>query len=242
MALQRLDPSASRDSARSESARPESDAAPGVDERRERHRSEARRAILDATEALLIEAGGFGFSIRSLAKRCGYSAPTIYHYFGDKDGLIDALLEERVARLADQIESVPDSGDPLVDLRELLLVFVRFGETNPTFSRLMWSVTGKGESRATPAMERLRARVRPTMHELVAAGRFGDTDAETAGQLIWATLHGLSSLRVIEPDNPWNPQLGERAIDTLLRGMTHPSPDTSSDTPSRSAARTEASS
>jgi AcrR family transcriptional regulator len=210
MALQRLDQSSS----------PESP--PGIDERRERHRGEARRAILDATEELLIESGGFGFSIRSLAKRCGYSAPTVYHYFGDKDGLIDALLEERVARLADEIESVPESGDPLSDLRELLLVFVRFGATNPTFRRLMWSVSGKGESRVTPAMERLRARVRPPLLELIAAGRFGDIDAETAGQLIWALLHGLSSIQVIEPEHPWTPQLGERAIDTLLRGMTHP--------------------
>jgi AcrR family transcriptional regulator len=187
MALQRLDQSSS----------PESP--PGIDERRERHRGEARRAILDATEELLIESGGFGFSIRSLAKRCGYSAP-----------------------LADEIESVPESGDPLSDLRELLLVFVRFGATNPTFRRLMWSVSGKGESRVTPAMERLRARVRPPLLELIAAGRFGDIDAETAGQLIWALLHGLSSIQVIEPEHPWTPQLGERAIDTLLRGMTHP--------------------
>jgi hypothetical protein len=102
----------------------------------------------------------------------------------------------------------------------------------------MWTVSGKGESRVTPAMERLRARVRPTMNELVAAGRFGDTDAETAGQLIWALLHGLSSIQVIEPENPWNPQLGERAIDTLLRGMTH-----SANEPTRvdPPARTEAS-
>ena len=79
----------------------------GPETRRARQREEARRAILDATEALLIEAGGEDFSIRALGERCGYSAPTVYHYFGDKDGLIDALLEERVARLADAIERVP---------------------------------------------------------------------------------------------------------------------------------------
>jgi AcrR family transcriptional regulator len=202
--------------------RPPASLARGIDERRERQRSEARRAILDATEALLIESGGFDFSIRSLGRRCGYSAPTVYHYFGDKDGLIDALLEERIARLADAIERVPSTADALVDLRAVLLVFVAFGAENPTFNRLMWTVSSKGESRMTPAMERLRARVRPPLVELAESGRFGSADAESAGQMIWALLHGLSALQVIEPDHPWTPNLGERALETLLRGMTQP--------------------
>jgi hypothetical protein len=40
--------------------------------------------------------------------------------------------------------------------------------------------------------------------------------------MIWALLHGLSALQVIEPDHPWTPNLGERALETLLRGMTQP--------------------
>ncbi len=58
--------------------------------RRTRQREEARRAILDATEELLLEVGYDDFSMRRLVERCGYAAPSIYHYFGDKDGLIGA--------------------------------------------------------------------------------------------------------------------------------------------------------
>jgi AcrR family transcriptional regulator len=195
---------------------------PGIEHRRARQREEARRAILDATETLLIESGGFDFSIRSLSKRCGYSAPTVYHYFGDKDGLIDALLEERVAGLANAIERVPVTRDPLADLRAVLKVFVGFRAASPTFDRLMWTVSSKGRTRTTPAMERLRARVRPPLDALDETGRLGAADAETAGQMIWALLQGLSALRVIDPEYPWVPSLGERAIDTLLRGLTHP--------------------
>jgi AcrR family transcriptional regulator len=198
------------------------DAAPGIDERRERQRADARRAILDATEALLIESGGFDFSIRSLGKRCGYSAPTVYHYFGDKDGLIVALLEERTARLADAIERIPVTADPLDDLRALLLAFISFRAENPTFARMMWTVSSKGHSHVVPAMERLRARVEPPLQALADAERFGGVVHETAGQIIWAVLLGLSSLSVIEPDHPWSPDLGERAIDTMLRGMVRP--------------------
>lgn len=203
------------------------EAPPGIEHRRARQREEARRTILDATELLLIESGGFDFSIRSLSKRCGYSAPTIYHYFRDKDGLIDALLEERVAVLADAIERVPVTRDPLADLRAVLKMFVGFSAVHPTFDRLMWTVSSKGQARTTPAMARLAARVRPPLDALAASNRLGG-DVESAGQMIWALLHGLSALRVIEPAHPWVPNLGELAIETLLRGMTHAKPDEAS--------------
>ena len=93
------------------------DPRPRLAQRRKRQREEARRTILDATEALMLETNGSNFSIRSLGDRSGYSAPTVYHYFGDKDGLIEALLEERVTRLADDLESVLPSGDARADLR-----------------------------------------------------------------------------------------------------------------------------
>ena len=69
-----------------------------AEKRRQQNRADARRTILDAAELLLPEVGHDGFSIRRLVARCGYSAPTIYHYFGDKAGLIEALLEERCHR------------------------------------------------------------------------------------------------------------------------------------------------
>jgi AcrR family transcriptional regulator len=86
--------------------------------RRTRQREEARRAILDATEAILVEDGIELFSIRKLATRCGYTAPTIYHYFRDKDGLIDALLEERFSRLLQRVRRVSVGGDHVANMRE----------------------------------------------------------------------------------------------------------------------------
>jgi hypothetical protein len=91
----------------------------------------------------------------------------------------------------------------------------------------MWTVSSKGQTRTTPAMERLTARVRPPLEELAESGALGGADVDTAGQMIWALLHGLSALRVTEPSHPWAPNLGERAIDTLLRGMTHPDAEAS---------------
>ena len=194
----------------------------GIERRRERQRSEARKAILGAAEALLLESGGPDFSMRSLGSRCGYSAPTVYHYFGDKDGLIEALLEERTSRLADRLEAVPRDPDPAAELRDLFVGFVEFGSVNPSFSQLMRSMSSKGERRTAPAMDRVRERVRAPMQALVESGRVGDLEGEAAGQMLWALLHGLMWLPVLEPDVTWAPNLADRAFSSLLNGMTTP--------------------
>ena len=194
----------------------------GIDQRRERQRFEARRAILDATEALIIESEGCDFSMRSLGRRSGYSAPTIYHYFGDKDGLLDALLEERLEKLGEEFDVLPPHDDPLEELRAVMGRSVHFWASHPTLARLIWMVSSKGESRMPAVIDRVGKRVEDAVRQLTGSGCFPDLDEETAGQMLWALLQGLISQRINMPSHPWQPEAAERAIDTLLRGMTQP--------------------
>ena len=195
----------------------------GAEARRERQRQEARRSILDATERLIIEGDGDDFSIRALARRCGYSAPTIYHYFGDKDGLIDALLEERFASLFEQLKGVELNGGPLEDLRRLALAFVDFGVNRPPFYRLISTLSRKGEDRTPPSVEKSLEILRAPMRELAAAGSLRSGDSELAEQALWALLHGLASLRISRPEYPWAADLTRRSIDAMLGGLIDPS-------------------
>lgn len=194
----------------------------GIDQRRERQRIEARRAILDATEALVIESASCDFSMRSLGRRCGYSAPTVYHYFGDKDGLIDALLEERLAQLGEALDALPANGDPLADLRAVLLLSIEFWASHATLARLIWTLSSKGESRMPAVIDRVSERVGAAVRELLASGCVTGFDAETARQILGALLQGLISQRINQPDHPWSPDLAEAAVDVLLHGLTHP--------------------
>lgn len=195
------------------------DTRPPIEQRRERQRTEARRAILDATEVLMVEKNGSNFSIRSLGAQSGYSAPTVYHYFGDKDGLIEALLEERVSSLADQLEEVPPTGDAQADLRAMLLAYFDFSAQHPTFTRLMWTLSRKGESRMPEAMNRVRSCIENSMNRFGVSGRLGAFDSDSAGQVLWALAYGLVSLRITQPDFTLDDSLAERALDALFLGM-----------------------
>jgi AcrR family transcriptional regulator len=192
---------------------------PRIEERRERQREDARRTILAATETLMVEKNGSDFSIRSLGERSGYSAPTVYHYFGDKDGLIDALLEERVARLAGQLERVEPTGDAQGDLRAMLLAYFKFSSENQTFTRLMWTLSRKGESRMPGAMSRVQNCIESALDRFGDTGELGSFDSRSAGQILWALAYGLVSLRITQPDFTLEDSLAERALDALFLGM-----------------------
>lgn len=195
--------------------------------RRSRQRREARRRILEATEALLLEDGYEAFSMRRLAERCGYTAPTIYHYFGDKPGLIDALLEERFSGLLHRIRSVARSEDPAETMRSLARAFVDFGMRNPTFYRLLMTPrSAPGEP--SQAAEEARAVLEEPVHELERVGRLYSADAETTKQMVWVLLHGLIHLRLSRPDHPWSPDLVEVALESMFRGIVRPTPTAAS--------------
>ena len=191
------------------------------EQRREVQRDLARRAILDATEELLLEVGHDDFSIRRLVERCGYTAPSIYHYFTDKDGLLDALIDERFAKLAAQLKRVPRGLDPVANIRGLALAFVRFGLKNPTHFRLLFTPRA-GDETPPPSGEEARKHIEDTLAVLWESGRLRTGDPQTAGQALSLLCQGLVWGRISRPDYAWSKTLTEDSIDALLRGLVAP--------------------
>jgi AcrR family transcriptional regulator len=192
--------------------------------RRSRQREEARRAILDATEAILLEDGEELLSIRKLALRCGYTAPTIYHYFRDKDGVIDALLEERFSRLLQRVRKVQLGRDQMSNLRELARAFLRFAATNTTFYRVMIRGSADGGERVVQAAEATREIMAGPLVALHAEGRLWSPDVEAAQQSLWAVLHGVIALRLGNPKYAWSKNLTDVALEAMLRGLVRAVP------------------
>lgn len=191
--------------------------------RRSQQREQARRAILDATEAILVEGGIESLSIRRLASRCGYTAPSIYYHFGDKPGLVAALLEERFRLLWQQLRRVERSDDPAADLRALFCAFVAFGVGHPNHYALLASTEFEGDAEPESA-SRSRAIMEGPLGALEARGRLRAPDVETAAQMLWAAAHGVISLRIQRPHREFAPDLAERVVDALLAGLVATAP------------------
>src|ERR1700732_5084959 len=68
--------------------------------RRTRPRGEIRRSqILDAAVEVFLENGYGGGPSDLVVERAGASKATVYSFFGGKDGLFAAIVEERVERI-----------------------------------------------------------------------------------------------------------------------------------------------
>jgi AcrR family transcriptional regulator len=176
-----------------------------------------RRAILDATAELLFERGADQLTIRRVEERSGCRAPTIYHYFHDKTGLIDTLLEERCGRLLGKLRRVPRGGDPVEYLRELARAYIDFGLQNRTHYALI-SAPRPDSALLLPSAEAARLLVFRAL-EAASRARGVRGDREAMFQALWAVLHGVVSLIVSRPNHPWRPELVDLALATIERGL-----------------------
>jgi AcrR family transcriptional regulator len=175
-----------------------------------------RREILDAASSLLYEGGSEGLTIRRLALRCGYTAPAIYHIFGDKAGLLDALLREAIDELIGRIDKLPDHPEPKERLRAQFREVVRFGREHPTNYRLIEALRPE---QVPPVfdVEETQARFAEPLTHMVNAGV--PIDPELLRQSLWALLHGVISLPASRPDVEWRDGFEEIAFDALLSGL-----------------------
>jgi AcrR family transcriptional regulator len=187
--------------------------------RRTKQREDAQRAILDSAEALLAEGSYEAFSIRKLTERCGYSAPTIYHYFGDKLGLMDAVLEEHYTRLLALIRRVSYQADPLDTIRARAKAFVQFGLENPTHYRILMTQRG-ADAKPLKSAEESRGLLEQPWRQLIEQGRLREEHLDLAQQSVFALLHGLIQLLTTRPDLEWSDVVAEESVEALMRGWT----------------------
>lgn len=92
-----------------------------------RERADAARnraAILRAAERLLVEHGPDRVSLEQVAQAAGVGKGTVFHRFGSRSGLMRALLEDRVRRLTEGIETGPPPLGPGAPATDRLLAFL----------------------------------------------------------------------------------------------------------------------
>ena len=67
--------------------------------------SERRQQLIQVTIDSLAQVGYVGSTLVQIAERAGVSAALVLHYFGDKDGLLEAAFRALSARVAAQVRS-----------------------------------------------------------------------------------------------------------------------------------------
>jgi AcrR family transcriptional regulator len=147
------------------------------------------REIATAARELLEERGSGGLSMRTLAKRLGMRAPSIYKHFSSKEALEAVLISVGFAEQAALFRSALNtSREPLIAMGA---AYREFARENPQLYRLMYDralnrslvIAGTEEAAAAPSIE--------------ATG--GDEDLARAA---WAFAHGMAILELNDRFTP----------------------------------------
>lgn len=124
-----------------------------------------RRRLLRAATRLFSQRGYDGASVDNIVAAAKVNKRMVYHYFGNKEGLYAAVLQEVFGRLADmELESFSRAHDPADTIRKILQTYFSFLGENPDFVALLaWEnlhhgrflASNPGVLTKTPVLQRL---------------------------------------------------------------------------------------
>ncbi|GAA2687240.1 MULTISPECIES: TetR/AcrR family transcriptional regulator [Actinosynnema] len=130
----------------------------------------ARTRLLDAAATLLAASTSGDVSTREVCEAAGVKPPTLYHHFGDKDGLLHAVVVDGFERYLASKRALPPTGDVITDFRRGWDRHVEFAITNPALYNVMYGRPLAG-AEPTPAAARARADLAAMLQALHGTGR-----------------------------------------------------------------------
>jgi TetR/AcrR family transcriptional regulator len=100
-----------------------------------------RLIILQTACQLFSQLGYDAVGVQEIIEQAGFTKPTLYHYFGSKQGLLDAILEHYLMPFNEQLASTLHyQGDVQTSLRNIFNQYLDFAHINPRFFRLWMAI------------------------------------------------------------------------------------------------------
>ncbi|MDF2889974.1 MAG: transcriptional regulator, TetR family [Clostridia bacterium] len=198
-------------------------------ERQLRKQEEIRNIILEAARDIISREGVKGLSIRKITNAIEYSPAIIYHYFKDKNEIIETLVGEGYKRILDSLSSVAkNESEPEEEIKEVFTKYIKAALDNKDeYMAVMLNddplvkqktiILEKGISQKSRTIGILSE----TLKRGIQQGRFAAFDAELTAQIMWTSAFGLTMKLMIEADIPKQQvdDLVENHFRTLFYGI-----------------------
>lgn len=188
-----------------------------------------RDDLVDAARRLFLQKDFHKVSVREIAREAGANSAMIRYYFGSKQGLYEAMLQEVLAPLQQQLDHELQTDDP--DLLQALLTHAEICQAHPELVVLLMKTLtmGQGPSQrflldrfARANMERLG---RAIDRLIQGHGTRSDIDPVLLRVAVVSLAVGPQVLRPVleqvlerDIDEDFYRQLAEQNVAMLLRG------------------------
>lgn len=205
---------------------------------RERRALRTREAILDAARHIVNKQGLDALSIRAIADAIDYSPAGLYEYFGSKEEIILAVVEQGFERFTRALERADATLPAHEHLKAAGMAYIEFAVRNPDFFLLMFTTAPlsdlyEAQWKSICSMENAAEKLQeePSFGVLyravarcVAEGVFQtrpDYGTFEMALTTWAHVHGIAMLRVTHFRNlPTDFSAVDQAgLDALCRGF-----------------------
>jgi len=145
--------------------------------RRDRRKELTRARIIAAARALITEKGVAGLRIGEITEHADVALGSFYNYFSSKEELVEAVVSEILAALAETIvANAPEDEDPAIPASAAIRRFVRLAYDDPEFARLVVNLS-HAETLFVTAVHPF---AQVTLERGLAGGRFLIRDLEVA--------------------------------------------------------------
>ncbi|MFR0355109.1 TetR/AcrR family transcriptional regulator [Streptomyces sediminimaris] len=173
---------------------------------------DTRTRMLDAAERLLSASSDNDVSTRAVCDAVGVGQPVLYRIFGDKNGLLNALVESGFERYISRKQALETTDDPVADLRDGWDDHMDFALSNRALYRLMFSPT---LPQVPAAAGRIFGLLKQTLDRCAAHGAL-KIPTEEAAQAILSANVGVALSILSQPDRYSDPDLPHRVRDAVF--------------------------
>ncbi|MCD9590654.1 TetR/AcrR family transcriptional regulator [Streptomyces sp. 8ZJF_21] len=186
-----------------------------------RDRDGNRERIVAAAARLLSDGGPDAVSTRAVSSAAGVQPPTIYRLFGDKQGLLDAVVAYGFTEYLSSKAAHEAGDDPVEDLRAGWDLHIGLGLANPALYSLMYGGHRPGvPSPAAVAAFDMLARL---IRRIAEAGRLAIPE-ERAAALVHAAGCGTTLTLIATPEARRDPELSRTAREAAIAAITTDAP------------------
>lgn len=185
-----------------------------------------RAEIIAAAAELLDEAGDErAITLRSVARRVGIAAPSIYPHFPDQPAIMLAVVQRAFTELEGTLRDVAERAgdDPRQRLYAVCNGYLEFAGTHPERYRTMFGglwVPALGDSSLTEGElaalgQDVMSILTHALRDCVTQGYAASTDLVADTVALWLGLHGLAHQRAVTRAFPWPNDIANRLITAL---------------------------
>ncbi|MES3709402.1 TetR family transcriptional regulator [Pseudomonas putida] len=181
---------------------------------------ETRARLLETARKVFSERGYADTSMDDLTAQAGLTRGALYHHFGDKKGLLAAVVEQLDAEMDERLRAITDTAeDGWEGFRQRCHAFLEMA-LEPQIQRIVLRDARAALGGGSPeAQQQCVESMRKLIHELIVQGVIVEADAQALASLLYGSLAEAAAWIAEAEEGAARLAQASVALDLLLRGV-----------------------